>query len=120
MAIDSLRTVNERDDDGAPPERTLLEELELQARDEGLSDRALALACGIDQAMLVHVRRGVKRFGPEACARIVRRYPHLHAAAARHLADLYGRPALRLLAEASHVAHARSEGTEGPTRRNRR
>lgn len=101
MVVDPVRPV---------AEVTLVEALELQARSEGLSDRALMLECGIDQSMWVRVRQGTKRFGPEGCARIVRRFPHLRDVAAHYLAGQYGRPALTLLAEASKVAGSRGGG----------
>lgn len=101
MVVDPVRPV---------VELTLVEALELEADHLGLSDRALMLECGIDQSMWVRVRQGTKRFGPEGCARIVRRFPHLRDVAARYLAGHYGRPVLTLLAEASRVAGSRGGG----------
>lgn len=110
MALDA-RALEVRELTGAvgPPELTLVDELEAQARAGGLSGRALMFAIGLDHSLWSRVRQGQTRFGVASCAKIVARYPHLRASAARYLAERQDGTGLTLLAEAARLA--RRSGT---------
>lgn len=94
----------------------LIEGLQAIARRDGLSGAGLARAIGVDHALWSRVRRGmvnvrgrsVSRFGVTACAKIVAVYPELADAAARYLADGFGWPVIRALAELGQA----TEGVE--------
>lgn len=87
-------------------ELSLVEALEAEATAEGISGVEQARQAGVDQAQFSRVRRGLERFGPEACSKLVVRYPHLRGAAARYLAEVYSPASLELLAEAGRVGRA--------------
>lgn len=107
MVVNQRRPATERIEAAGPPEATLVELLEAQALADALSGVALMRECGLHHSLWSRVRRGQDQFGPAACVKIVARYPSMRAAAARHLADRYGRPALTLLEEASRIARTR-------------
>lgn len=111
MVVNPIRRVPERVAGAAPPERALIEALELRARDDALSGVALMRECGLHHSLWSRVRRGRERFGADACAKIVARYPDMRAAAAEYLTGTYGKPALSLLADASRVADPRQGGS---------
>lgn len=91
----------------------LIQLLEWEADARGLSANELARRIGVDQSLWSRVRRGVdgERFGAEACARVVRAYPHLRSAAVRYLSGgrLPEPDALALLEEA-----IRAQRTDAP------
>lgn len=108
MALDSsVVRAREYPETEAGPELTLIEALEAQAQAECLSGRKLMRGVGLDQSLWSKVRRGHERFGLEACARIVARYPTLRGAATRYLAERYGHPALSLLEDANQLVRPR-------------
>lgn len=96
----------------APAELTLIQMLEAQAATEGLSGVELARQIGVDQSFWSRARRGIERFGPTSCAKIVARYPHMAAAAARYLAELFaeGGLTLNLMREADRIARHAQRG----------
>jgi hypothetical protein len=119
MALDArVLRVRELTGGVGPPELTLVDELEAQAEADGLSGRALMFGVGLDQALWSRVRQGRRRFGVASCAKIVARYPHLWASAARYLAERQDGTRLTLLAEAARVASsARGAGRSRTTGR---
>jgi hypothetical protein len=104
----------EYDDREGPAELTLVELLEAQAREDNLSGARLAQRLRINHAFWSRVRRGLERFGPEACAKVVQAYPHLRPAALRYLADRYEPGAFELLADTAQLTLRPSPHGEGP------
>lgn len=86
-------------------ELDLIQLMEARALEEQLSGAEFARRIGVNHALWSRVRRGLERFGVDACARIVAAYPDLRAPAAQYLTASYRRPALALLAEASRLVH---------------
>jgi hypothetical protein len=86
-----------------PPELTLVELLELKAREEGLTNFELCQRIGLDHGLWSRVRRGLESFGVNTCARIVERCPEFEPAAARYLRGRYDARQLALLVAAGRL-----------------
>lgn len=94
MAVSrELLELPELADPTAAPERELVALLEHRALADHLSGAELARQIGIDQALWSRIRRAEprtgrrsERFGFDACARIVARFPELRVVVARYLA----------------------------------
>lgn len=102
VPVDVLQIEDVADPNSAT-ELGLVELLEAQALADQLSGGELARGIGVDLAVWSRVSRGLGRFGTETCAKIVRRYPHMRAAAARYLAASFPPATLELLEEAGRL-----------------